>query len=374
MADSLQTMLTHKEMTATYRAAPTTAGTPMLDRFFTNISGTTGDEVVIPVMGRSNRPMPGNTRGSAPRRHAGQGLSTKQFALFHSFNEYSMAANCLRFLRSSDAAIQRLGKEIIDNTIKEAGERQKMFRDVVVGQIVTTGKVYLDGDGEVLVPSVDDTTGVVTDPATKVVEADYGIEDSQRGRCDQGSADYVFSGAWDTDTTDWFSELQRARDISLKNGAEPPDTVYLHQLQRGAMIASDIFQEWAIQNNRRNDEVLAAAKFENVRGWNFVFLEGYWTAADGTQYPVIPVRNAIIAPASATWRECKEGEQDIPSRVGIEATMEAAIASLKAVQGMFSYAQITTNPLVQLSLFTGDNFGMGLRSPKSLWMPTVFAS
>ena len=351
MADSVQTMLTWKEMTASYRAAPTQVGTPFLDRFFTNVSGTSGDEVVIPVLTRNNRPMPGNTRGSAPRRHAGPGLSKKQFALFNSFNEYQVAANALRFLRSPDPGIQRLGKEVVDATISESGERQKLFRDVVIGQIMTYGKVYLDANGEVLVPTVDATTGVITAPSGYVVVADYGTDDTQRGRCDQdttGGTDYVFSGAWDTASTNWFNELMKARDISLKNGAAPPDTVHLHMLRKGAMIASDLFQTWAIQNNQRNDEILASAKFENVRGFN-LFHEGYWTDKDGTQRPVIPVRQAIIVPSSNDWLECKEGEQDVPTDIGIKDTLEAALNTLKAVQGMFAYAQIQVNPNVQLS-------------------------
>lgn len=369
MADSIQTMLDTRELTASYRAAPTLVGTPMTDTFFTNVSGTTGDEVVIPVVATINSPAPANTRGSGPRRQAGVGASKKQFALFHSFNEWAQDANAIRFLRSSDPAIQALGKEVLQANIDDAGRRQKLFREVVIGSIMNYGRVNIGANGDVLVPTVHATTGVITDHADTAISADYQVANTHRG-----NANGLTSGAWDTTTTDIPKELADIRDDALKAGAEPPDTVYLNPLRKTKLINNTKFMEWAKYNNVRNDQVLQGNGIDNFFGWNIKFMEGYWTDAGGTQRPVIPVRNALIVPKDGPWKRCKEGTQDIPTTCDIKGTFEEALASLKAVQGMFAFAQIRVTPLVELSLLMGDNFGMGFANPNSIYMPTVFAA
>lgn len=378
MADSLQTMLDYRELTASYRSAGTMQGTPMTDLFFTNVKRTSGDELVIPIHSRNNQPMPGNSRGAAPRRQAGPGMTKKQFNLFASFNEYDISFNALRFLMSDDPNIRMLGEETVQAMVDEGGERQRLFREVVLSQIMTQGVVYLDDDGQVLVPTVDATTGVVTAPSGAVVAADFGVPDTRRGRCDQdtgGGTDYVFSGAWDTETTNWFEELERCRDISLKAGAPVPDTVLIHRLQKSAMIESDVFKEWAVYNNLRNEQVMTAATFENVRGWTFKFVEGYWTDSSGTQRPILPVRNAIIYPGgNDSWKDCREGLQPVPKTVGVVPDFNAAKANITWEQGLFAYAHVALSPVLSAQLFMGDNFGIGIRDGSALWMPTVFAS
>jgi hypothetical protein len=64
----------------------------------------------------------------------------------------------------------------------------------------------------------------------------------------------------------------------------------------------------------------------------------------------------------------------VPTTCDIKGTLEEALASLKPVQGMFSFAQVKVSPLVELSLFLGDNFGMGFANPNSIYMPTVFSA
>jgi hypothetical protein len=369
MADSIQTLLDTRELTASYRAAPTLAGTPMTDTFFTNVSGTTGDEVVIPVVSTVNTAAPANTRGSGPRRQSGVGMAKKQFALFHSFNEWAQDANCIRFLRSSDPGIQNLGKELLQANIDDAGRRQKLFREVVIGSIMNYGRVNIGADGAVLVPSVHATTGVITDNASTAISADYQVDDTHRGNCNS-----LTSGAWDTISTDIPKELADFRDAALKAGAEPPDTVYLNPLRKNKLINNTKFMEWAKYNNVRSDQVLQGNGIDNFFGWNIRFMEGYWTDSGGTQRPVIPVRNALIVPKDGPWKRCKEGTQDIPTTCDIKATFEEALASLKSVQGMFAFAQIRVTPLVEMSLLLGDNFGMGFANPNSIYMPTVFAA
>lgn len=369
MADSFQTMLDWRELTATYRQAPTLAGTPFTDNFFQGPSPTTADEVTFYVVGRVNQPAPGNTRGSNPRMMKNPAASKKQFALFHSFNELPIDANTLRFLRSTDPSLQAIGQELIAAQLEETGRQQKLFREVALQQGMTIGRVNLDGAGNILLPSVDGTTGAITDNASAVVSADFQVPNSRRATC--GS---IFSGAWDTPATDMFQELANCRDQAIKDGCEVPTTVWMHKKRAPALINNTNFKVYAQYNNIRNEDVLNGKGVDNIWGWNFRFLEGYWTDVNGVQHPVIPYTNGILTPDGGDWMRKKEGTQDVPTTLEIQSDIEAALRTLKPVVGLFSFAQIEVSPLVKLKLFTGDNFGWGFANPSAIWMPKLFSA
>lgn len=361
-------MLDFRDLSASYRAAPTIQGTPMLDAFWSDPRPTVADDVVIYQISRSNVPNPANTRGSMPKRQSGPGASKKSFSLFNSFNEITMDPNTLRFLRSTDPAIQQIGREWVNATIEEHGRRQKLLREVILSQIMTFGVACLDSDFNPVCPSVHATTGALTTTGSTLV-ADFQVVDGHRGNC--GS---LTSGAWDTTSTDIFQELENFRDASIKAGCEAPNTVYINRLRLPKLLLNTKFQAWATLNKVTNEQVINSGRITNYFGWNIIGIEGYWTDVGGTQRPLIPLRNAIIAPPNGAWKRCVEGTQDVPTTLGIFNDLDSALATMKPVVGMFGFAQVKVTPLAQCSLFLGDNFGLGFANPSSLWLPTVFAA
>lgn len=371
MADTFQTLLDYRELSALYRAVPTLQSMPYSENFFTNPTPTTADEVTLYTVGRINTPAAGNTRGSNPRQMAGPAANKKQYSLFHSFNEFMIDANTLRFLRAPDPAIQEIGRDAIAATIEENGRRQRLFREIVLMQIMTMGRVNLDGAGNPVMPTVSATTGAITDNANAVISADFQVPDTRRGNLNGLVGTSV--GWWDTAGTDMFAQLASIRDRALKDGCEVPTTVWMHRSRIPALINNTNFKTYAQYNNLRNEDVLRGNGVDNIWGWNFRFIDGYWTDASGTQYPIIPTTNVIITPTGGDWMRCKEGTQDVPTDLGIKDSLEAAMASLKPVVGMFSFAQVRVSPLVQLSLYLGDNFGMGFTNPNAIWMGKTFS-
>lgn len=362
-----------REQTTIYRAAPTLQGTPMTDLFFTNPQQVNANEVTMYSLATSNSPLNANTRGAAPRRVSGIGASKKSFGLFHSFNELAIEDQALTFLDSKDPDVVQIGTDILEGNLNDFGRRQRLFREVAIGQIMTYGRVHINSDGAVELPTVNATSGAIT-AYTGAVQADFGVDDSHRGRCPIGGGSYIFSGAWGTASTDIFAELTTLKDQAAKSGAEMPNTIYLHGTRRVDLVNNTIFKAWATLNNVRNDQVLNGGGVDNVWGWNFRFLDGYWTDASGTQRPVIPVRNGIIVPADGPWKRCFEGIQRIPTQLGITTDIKAAMAKTAKVHGMFAFAQLKVSPMIQLLQYMGDNFGMGFANANAVWMPTLFAS
>jgi len=373
MGESFQTLLDYRDLTENYVSAPTLVGTPFTDMFFKSPGQTTAEEVEVICVGVNNKPAPGNTRGSNPRQLGSISANKKQFNLFYSFNELEVDANCLKFLRSTDPVIQARGRELLGQQLTAAGRQQKLFREVVLQQILNGGRVNLRGDGEIVVPTINAATGAITDNADAVQSIDYGIPDTRRGDCgDKFGADG--GGFWDAADTQMFQQLANARDAALKAGSQAPTTVYLNKLRAPSLINNTQFKIYAANNSVRNEAVLNGEGVKNLWGFNFEFLEGYWEDAAGVQHPVIPLTGAILAPDGTDWMRKMQGTEDVPTNVGIYGSFEEALASLKPVVGMFSYAQVQVTPKVKLSLYVGDNFGVGFPDPNVLWFPTVFSS
>lgn len=373
MGESFQTMLDYRDLTENYVSAPTLVGTPFTDTFFTGPRPTTADEVEVICVSRINQPAPGNTKGSNPRQLQSGGASKKQFNLFYSFNELQIDADTLKFLRSTDAVIQARGRELLGYQLEDAGRQQKLFREVILQQILTAGRVNLKADGQILVPTVDAATGAITDNADALISVDYGIPNTRRGDCGN-----VFGtdggGFWDAADTQLFQQLANMRDAALKNGSMAPTTVWLNKLRAPALINNTQFKVFAANNSVRNEAVLQGGGVDNLYGFNFKFLDGYWTDTNGVQHPVIPLTGAIMTPDGTDWMRKMQGTEDVPTNVGIYGSFEEALASLKPVVGMFSYAQVQVTPKVKLSLYVGDNFGVGFPDPNVLWFPTVFSA
>lgn len=372
MGESFQSMLDYRELSETYRSAPTMQGTPFTDTFFSNPSTTTADEIQLYRQTRVNQPAPANTRGSNPRQLKNPSMDKIQYALFYSFNEMEVDASTLRHLQSTDQAMQAVGREALDGQLEDAGRQQKLFREVILQQIFTQGRVNLGADGQILVPSVDVATGVITDNGSAQQSIDFGMPNGRRGDC--GGVFGTTPGFWDTAATDMFQQLRNASDAQVKQGSPPLTTIWLNALRAPSLINNTQFKTYAANNSIRNEAVLNAGGVDNIWGFKFKFLQGYWTDSTGTQRPLIPLRNAMITPDGFDWYRRKQGTEMVPTQVGIFNDFDAALASLKPVVGMFAFAQAQVTPKVKLSTFSGDNFGVGFPDVNALWMPTVFSA
>lgn len=373
MGESFQTMLDYRELSETYRSAPTLQGTPFTDNFFRAPGSTTAASVDVYRMTVVNQPAPGNTRGSNPRQLKNPSMDKIAYNLFYSFNETEVDANTLRFLRATDADIQRVGRDALDLQLSESGRQQKLFREIILQQIFNGGRVNLGADGQILVPAIDAATGVITDNTSAQQSIDFGIPNSRRGNCSNvfGTAG---GGFWDAADTLMFQQLANARDAQLKAGSMPLTTVWLNPKRAPALINNTQFKVYAANNSVRNEAVLQGGGVDNLWGFNFKFLDGYWTDSGGTQRPIIPDRGAILTPAGDDWYRRKEGTEDVPTQVGVFGDFESALRSLKPVVGMFSYAQAQVTPRVKLSMYVGDNFGVGFPDVNVVWFPTVFSA
>lgn len=368
MPSSFADLLDPRELTATYRAMPTLGEMYFTQNFYVNARDVNADSVEMISIDKIDKPAPGNTRGNSARILKQSGATKKLMTLFHVFNETPLSMDALRALRELDSfGLQEKGEEIVTMAAEEQALRNRMFREVVIAQIMHTGRVNLDSQGEILTPSVNSSTGAITDASGTVISADFGVSDSNRGNCNN-----IVSALWSVAGTKIGTQLDNFKYTAQKNGAPVPTEVYVHTLKKSVLRANTEFNDWAKYNSMRVDDILRGEFIENLWGYNWHFVSGTWTDVNGTVRDILPQTQAIICPKVGPWLRALRGSELIPRTIDVQGDWRAALAATDKVYGEFAYAKLLDNPL-RLSMFNGDNFGLGFADSNGIFMPTVFA-
>jgi hypothetical protein len=326
------------------------------------------DSVRMIAIEASTTPGQANVRNGKAKLITSKGASEKYFAMFRYFTEMPLEADALRALREFDSpAMQQKGRQIVEIAQQESKIRADLFKEIVTANIMTYGRVNFDASGNILVPTVHATTGVITDHANTVISADFGVADAHRG--DLGG---LITGLFSTAATKIPDILESIQVDAADNGRPEPRHIYINRKKKALLRNNTQFNDWAKYNSVRVDEVLNGDGIQNLWGWDWHFVSGKWTDYGGTSRELLPLTSAIITPDDGPWRRAFSGSELIDTTNLVTNDLLAALNQLTTVYGPFSYAETRRNP-AGLSYFQGDNFGMGFADPGCVYMPTVFA-
>lgn len=370
MADlaSLLQLLDPRELIPHYVAIP-----PLLDyyftqNFYTNARNVDSDSVRMISVAATVTPGKGNVRNGKARVIKPKGASERNFSMFRYFTEMPLEADALRAMRELDSpSMQQKGRQIVELAQEESKVQCNLFKEVVLAYIMTVGRVNLDVEGTILVPSVHATTGVITDNANTVISADFGVADSHRGNLG-GSIDALWSVAG-TKIPDQLEAIDRAAAIA---GVPKPTEIYINSACKKHLRNNTQFNDWAKYNSVRTDQVLAGEGIEGLWGRNWHFVEGTWVDSTGTTRDLIPLTSGIFLPKMGPWLRAFKGSELIDTTNLVTNDLLSALNQLVTIYGEFAYAETTRNP-AGLSYFQGDNFGLGFADPNAVWMPTLFS-
>lgn len=368
MPASFADFLDAREMTPLYRQLPVLGETYFTDNFFRSPQTVNSDSVELISINKISNPSPGNTRGNAARILKQSGATKKLMSLFHVFNETPLEMDALRALREMDSlAMQEKGEQIVTLAAEEQATRDRMFKEIVIANIMHTGVVNLNSVGEILTPSVNSTTGAVTDAAGTHISADFGVANGHRGNLGG-----TISALWSVAGTKIGTQLDAIKLAARKAGVPVPTEIYVHETKKSVLRANTEFNDWAKYNSMRIDDVLRNEGIDGLWGFNWHFVGGGYYDASDTWVDLLPTTQALICPAVGPWLRAFEGSELLPNSIDIQPNAQSALSSLVKVYGPFAYAKLLDNP-VRLSMFSGDNFGLGFADPNSVWCPTVFA-
>ena len=370
MADlaTMQQLLDPRELIPHYMALPS-----ILEYYFTKTFGGGGinvdsDSVRMISVSASMTPGQGNVRNGKARLIKPKGASEKFFSMFRYFTEMPLEADALRALREFDSpTMQQKGRQIVELAQQESKTQADLFKEVVIANILTYGRVNLDAEGNILVPTVDATTGVITDHASTVISADFGVADTHRGNLDG-----LVTGLFSTAATKIPDILESIVVAAADAGAPEPKHIYINKKKKALLRNNTQFNDWAKYNSLRVDQVLNGDGIENLWGFDWHFVSGKWVDSAGTSRELLPLTSAIFCPDNGPWLRTFNGSELIDTTNLVTNDLLAALNQLTTVYGPFSYAETTRNP-AGLSYFQGDNFGLGFADPNAIWMPTVFA-
>lgn len=373
----LQQLLDFRELTGQYIASPTVG-----DFYFTNnwytprlgpSSDVLSDEVELVYFPAANTPAPLNRRGAASRVLTPSG-GTKRFAtLFYAFNSTGLPADCLTALRNPEAfELQQKGRQSVATIIEHFRQRHAVMKEATLASIMANGVVNIDGDGNILTPTVDSLTGDVTNASGTVVSADFAWSDNQRGNLnDSNDGGAIIDNFWSNSSAMISRHLERMKYRSGKNGRVKPTEVLINSLNKKHLRDNAEFQTWAVRHNQSIETVLRGDMIQDLWGFNWHFVDGGYTDANGTYRDLVPISRAIVTPKPDTWLRAYRGSSNVPKTLDVVQSLEDVVNAFETVFGQAAWAKITDDP-VGIAMYMADAFGLGFADPTTIYAPTVF--
>lgn len=374
---NFEQLLDPRELTAHYVQAPALVNFPFTETFYTNVRNVDSDELELVYFNNGKAPAPLNLRGAEARLMSSSGGNKIKMHLFHAFNQLPLPADCLRALREPDSeAMQAKGEFVVQMVLDEFANKHRILKEAVIAHTLCYHNVYFGNDGNLLLGSVDGTTGVVTAATGAVAAADWGIPDSHRGTLratagDAGSA--VVSALWSTDSTDIVAQLDKIKRRAARAQLPIPTEIWCNAVNRNYILQNTDYAAWAIQNPQANTAFLQGADIiQGLWGWNWRFFNDTYEL-NVTTYDLIPSDLALIFPKVGPWVRSLAGSELVPMDLNVKSSGMEALNSLAKTYGPFAYACVEHNP-VRIDAYMGDNFGVNFAEPSALWAPTVFTA
>lgn len=365
---TFEQLLDARVLTASYSQRPDPRTYHFTDTFFTGARDAESNEFEFIYWPSVEKPAPGNIPGAEARILTPRGGTKRYAALFRAFNMIPVAGDALSALREPESfALQQKGEAVMELIMDEFGQRHKLYKELIIALMMVYGRVNMNQSGEVLAPTVDATSGALTDASGTVISADFGIADSHRGNLGG-----LIAAPWSTDSTKIFDHLDDIDDKAEEIGVPTPTEIYIHNLKKRKIRDNTQFQTWAKESNVAPDTVLRGGEIKDLWGKNWHFLGHQYKNASDTMTDFLPQTHALILPPDGPWKRCHNGSELVPSTIGHSADWRGALGNLNKTFGQFAYATVEHNP-VRLQLFLGDNFGMNFPEPNALWLANAFA-
>lgn len=367
---SWEEILGYQGLTASYRSTPSITTFPFTNIFYKSPRPIFGDKVKMVEVAATNTPGPMNSKGAAARVIQPKGGSTREFGLFHYFTELPIDPWALMSLQSMDSeGLQAMGREVVDLQLEEAAQKHRLAKEVILSNIMTYNAVDIDSNGNIQVPSVHATTGVITH-ATAVIQETFGVADDHRG--DLGG---IIAAQWSTASTSILDHLEAVRRQAGIDGAPDVTDIYVNAVHKTDLRANTEFNDWAKYTNVAGYANQVLSNFDSdmivVFGKRWHFIAGTWTDSGGTTRDIMPQNLALMTPEpGGSWIRAFTGRTPVPTAQGI-ASPSTPLSDFTPVEGEYGYAYSQHNP-ARTSVFTGDTFGLGFANPNAIWVGKVF--
>jgi len=349
-------------------------GSVALTSLVNGIKGGVPDDVIPPEFMRVNRTVTGNTTkyrkvdntrkvarlvqyGSASVRREQTGVSEVPITLMHTFEHQVFEAWVLQNLRSAMDAEQRLGE---DEVARQTAEFKRLFMNLRMAStmsMIAQGKIFFDSNGNMLPSS-----------SSAVTTVDAGVPAGNRNQIGG-----IISAKWSVAGTDIPVQIANLKKYARKlTGYRPMYAFY------GANILSyftgnDKMKEIINRNPAMQNAVLMNNEIpDGLMGmkWRPIY-ESFFEDQDGSNQDLADDDTVVFTPdPSPEWWEVIEGTYAIPSNMVLGGNALDVLATLRNVPGMFSYAEVQTDP-PSIKQLAGDTFLPIIKVPNAVFIAKV---
>ena len=355
---SIQRVLDPRVLRASYQQQPTSSPTALTDFYFTNPVTVEAEEYQLVVNPYDAKPAPLNVIGGSARVVDLVGLSERKGVLIPSFNKQPLPDWLLRSLRDPENhEIDLKGRREVDRQQRHFVHRHRIQKELVLANIFSKGKLYVDSTGNIRAAAGAD-----------VIELVYDIPASRQNQLD---------GLWELSIANPACNVQKYFDAIDRQSEQDnhwgPTEVWCNSKMKDHLRALTDFREWAAASASDSETLLRGGFIPGLFGKNWHFYDGmYEDPVTHVKYPFIPDGQLVMTPPpnQGGWYEAAVGSNLVPTVLDIHATAGAALDSTEVVYGEYAYAIVTQDPW-KLWHYMGDLYGINFNEPRAVWQPTV---
>lgn len=315
-----------------------------------------------------------NFRGKPAHKSGGLSITRRQSGLVRAHDSVELNASWIPALsanpNSTDEDPNAL--TVVTRIMSDTVEQQARTLDMMVAQAIFTGHIFSDSSDDILIASVNATTGAVTDPGSATNDYDFVVPDNRRGNLD-GLIDTVWSDA----EADILAQLVAIRKWAAENKLAIPDQIRLPEEYIPVLLNNTKFKDWA---NFSSSSIDAALKGEFIQayGWQWTFVKPQFietSSTDTTPLDIWPTGRALITSSAESTIEVTEGvEHFMPGSDTylVGGSPADLTAGLQEMYGDFGYAKIEKGDSPSLQIAMGFNRGWDI-SRACILTPKLFS-
>lgn len=371
MTATFAQLLDFRYLTASYRDMPSIGEYFFTNRFFTNTRDVPTDDWELINWAASNQPLPINSRGGSANTMTPTAGTKRIGSMFVGYDRVPVGADGLNALREEESfALQSKGMSVVEMIQEELMSRHRIRKEAILASILTTGAVGFGTNGDVLVPTAHSDSGALTHQSGAVIQPDFSVPNSRRGKCSDGSTNAI-AGPWSDSASKIWNDLEEIQYRQQNAGLPRLTDVFVHSLNKRHLRQNDEFIQWAKESNTAPDRLLAGDMIEGLWGYNWHFIPGTYVDSSGNTVDLIAQKLAVITPPPGPWLRAVNGLTLVPGDINLQGDWRSALNALQEVYGEYSYAHLEHNP-ASLYVYCGDAFGLAFANPNAIWMPSVF--
>lgn len=320
---------------------------PLPDAFMTvskQVLGRTGRYVRVQGQRQTARMV---AYGSPAVRRQQKGIDEIDVMLLHSFEEQMIDVLTLQRLRQYDSyEVQNLGEQEV---ARHAANFAQLFRNLRIAtaqQMLATGVVYYDSDGNLLHSS----SGAAVTVSAQMPAGNQ----TQLNMLGAGS---IISASWATATTDIPLQLRNLKSAALKLTGYPLALAIYGKNIPTYMTNNDYVMDYLSRNYPKATPYLALNELPDLFGFQWIpayasFFEDY----SSTNRDIVGDDTVIFCPVpSIEWWQVIEGSYQVPNSIDIRPEQFGIASAFRTVFGPFGYSLPAASPPTYISYY-GDTF------------------